>query len=451
MTKLLNHINTYQSEADYKNDKSKNFPNVSYIVENDNVLFVKEKTDYSNDYLTFVALEDSTFKLTSNTVNYSLDDGQTWTALASGTASPTVTAGNKIMWKGELTPNSSNGIGKFSATANFNVQGNIMSLLFGDDFTNKTDLTGKNYAFYNLFYQNTNIKSAKNLILPATTLVDWCYASMFNGCTNLVNAPVLPATTLANSCYSRMFNGCTSLTTAPELPAERLERNCYSYMFSGCTNLVNAPVLPATTLANSCYSRMFNGCKSLTTAPVLPAETLVSGCYASMFQGCNKLTTAPELPATTLATECYSYMFSGCRSLVTAPELPVTTLADYCYNGMFEVCTNLVNAPVLPATTLANSCYYNMFRGCTSLTTAPVLPAETLVKECYEEMFTDCTSLNYIKAMFTTTPSGSSPNYYTLNWVYNVASTGTFVKNSAATWDVTGVNGIPSGWTVVTE
>ena len=121
MTKLLNHINTYQSEADYQNDKSKNFPNVSYIVENDNVLFVKEKTDYSNDYLTFVALEDSTFKLTSNAVNYSLDDGETWTALASGTASPTVTAGNKIMWKGELTPNSSIGIGKFSATANFNV------------------------------------------------------------------------------------------------------------------------------------------------------------------------------------------------------------------------------------------------------------------------------------------------------------------------------------------
>ena len=39
MTKLLNHINTYQSEADYQNDNSKNFPNVSYIVENDNVLF----------------------------------------------------------------------------------------------------------------------------------------------------------------------------------------------------------------------------------------------------------------------------------------------------------------------------------------------------------------------------------------------------------------------------
>lgn len=28
--------------------------------------------------------------------------------------------------------------------------------------------------------------------------------------------------------------------------------------------------------------------------------------------------------------------------------------------------------------------------------------------------------------------------------------TGTFIKNASATWDVTGVNGIPTGWTVET-
>ena len=49
--------------------------------------------------------------------------------------------------------------------------------------------------------------------------------------------------------------------------------------------------------------------------------------------------------------------------------------------------------------------------------------------------------------MFTTTPGTD----YTSNWVNGVASSGTFVKNVAAKWDVTGVNGIPSGWTVVTE
>ena len=41
MVKLLNHINTYQSEADYQNDKSKNFPNISYIQGSDEVKWNK--------------------------------------------------------------------------------------------------------------------------------------------------------------------------------------------------------------------------------------------------------------------------------------------------------------------------------------------------------------------------------------------------------------------------
>ena len=61
-------------------------------------------------------------------------------------------------------------------------------------------------------------------------------------------------------------------------------------------------------------------------------------------------------------------------------------------------------------------------------------------------MFLGCTSLNYIKAMFTTTPSTT----YTANWVNGVSATGTFVKNSAASWTTTGNNGIPNGWTVQT-
>ena len=35
-------------------------------------------------------------------------------------------------------------------------------------------------------------------------------------------------------------------------------------------------------------------------------------------------------------------------------------------------------------------------------------------------------------------------------WVNGVASSGTFVKNSAATWNVVGVSGVPEGWTVET-
>ena len=195
----------------------------------------------------------------------------------------------------------------------------------------------------------------------------------------------------------------------------------------------------------ACYN-MFRNCTSLTNAPELPATTLTDSCYRCMFFGCTSLSIAPELPATTLKESCYKNMFYGCTSLSIAPELPATTLRYECYSGMFFGCTGLTNAPELPATTLANSCYAYMFQDCTSLTNAPVLPATKLVSYCYNYMFYGCTSLNYIKAMFLTTPSSS----YTENWTNNVSPTGTFVKNASASWDVTGVNGIPENWTVET-
>ena len=107
----------------------------------------------------------------------------------------------------------------------------------------------------------------------------------------------------------------------------------------------------------------------------------------------------------------------------------------------------VVNAEnlVLPATTLANYCYSSMFYGCASLMTAPTLTAPTLVSQCYSEMFQNCTSLNYIKCLATDILNDS-----TINWVNNVGTNGTFVKKANTTW-TTGTNGIPSGWTVVTE
>lgn len=88
-----------------------------------------------------------------------------------------------------------------------------------------------------------------------------------------------------------------------------------------------------------------------------------------------------------------------------------------------------------------------MFFGCKSLTKAPELPAENLVSGCYNYMFNGCSNLEYVKAMFLTTPSSS----YTSSWLYGVNKTGTFVKNKDATWNVTGANGVPSGWTVILE
>ena len=176
------------------------------------------------------------------------------------------------------------------------------------------------------------------------------------------------------------------------------------------------------------------------------SDTVTFSGFIYLFSDCTSLTTAPALPATTLKQDCYDSMFYGCTSLAQAPELPATTLATHCYTSMFEDCTSLVNTPALPATTLEEFCYNRMFEGCTALTTAPELPATTLVDRCYNWMFKGCSNLNYVKAMFTTDPTTAD---YISSWLEGVPETGTFVKNSAATWDNTAA-GIPSGWTVQT-
>ena len=306
--------------------------------------------DYSKQYLTFKVIKGGNITIKASnanvakTIQYSTDNGSTWTSLTTSTTAQelggALSVGDKVLVKGTNTAyGTSSYYNTFSGTAKVNVYGNIMSLISEDSFANNKTLTA-NYTFNKLFYKYTNILSAENLVLPAKTLTSNCYAGMFYGCTSLTSAPVLPATTLANQCYYGMFQGCTSLTSAP--------------------------VLPATTLATECYSNMFYNCTKLTTAPELPAKTLASNCYAYMFEGCTRLTTAPVLPATTLAKWCYASMFGGCTNLKNAPELPAKTLANYCYRYMFSDCTNLNYIKCLATDISATSCTSNWVSGVAS-------------------------------------------------------------------------------------
>ena len=420
---MVEHITLHESENEFVG-KKKNLviPHVALTMD-DFVVHYIDKSDYSNRYLSFVAKEDGTFKFSGNSINYSLDDGSTWIELASETNTPTVNNGDRIMWKGNLTPPPSSGIGDidgigiFSSSGKFDVEGNVMSLLYGDGFEGKVTLSD-DYEFSMLFKGCTHLENARRMSLPATTLTKCCYRSMFEGCTSLTTVPKLQATTLSIACYTYMFKGCTSLTKAPNLLAETLTSECYLGMFSGCT--------------------------SLTEAPQMQGKILDWRSYGSMLAGCTSLTEAPELPATTLYSNCYQSMFKGCTSLTEAPELPATTLENYCYEFMFEDCTSLTEAPELPATTLKNYCYQSMFRGCTSLTEAPELKATTLTQHCYNNMFEGCTSLNKITCLAT----DISAIYCTQEWVNGVAANGTFVKNASMSSWTSGVDGIPSGWTV---
>ena len=264
------------------------------------VVFEGEPTpiDYSKEYLTFDILTGGTINWTEvggstlgAELSYSLNDGN-WTALPTG-STINVSAGDKIRFKGN-NPRYSNlyketaGCTFSGSTASFNLYGNILSLIYGDDFKGQTSISGS-YTFQNMF-EATSVVDASNLVLLATTVLYQSYCRMFYNCTSLTAAPALPATTLAHSCYAYMFQGCTSLTAAPALPATTLSYGCYQYMFYGCISLTAAPELPATTLDDYCCYQMFNGCTSLTAAPVLPATVIAKTGYALMFYGCTKVT-----------------------------------------------------------------------------------------------------------------------------------------------------------------
>ena len=301
--------------------------------------------DYSKEYLTFTAVTTCQVKFTGTTASgvlnqlqYSTNKGNTWTTLPDDTYIP-LASGDSIILKGSCNP-TNNGIGTFaSSDGTFEVSGNVMSLLYEDNYIGRIILT-KNFSF--------------------------------------------------------------------------------GYLFKDCTGITNAGNL------------------------MLLASTLTYGCYYRMFWGCTSLTTAPELPATTLADCCYTYMFQNCTSLTSTPALPATTLSVSCYNGMFRGCTSLISIPdELPVTALTQGCYSEMFRGCTSLTKAPILPATTGEGSCYLLMFYGCSSLNYIKCLLTNIPANA-----TLNWVFNVSSSGTFVKAANMNDWTRDISGIPTNWTV---
>lgn len=89
------------------------------------------------------------------------------------------------------------------------ISGNIMSLIYGDDFIGQTVWTKRIiYWAEDGFFKQCDIRHAKNLILPATTLSQDAYADMFSHCVYLESAPVLPAQTLVKGCYKRMFYSC---------------------------------------------------------------------------------------------------------------------------------------------------------------------------------------------------------------------------------------------------
>lgn len=214
--------------------------------------------NYSNDYLTFRVLTGGTIAWGSfgsgfaKTIQYSKNHGE-WTPITAGpSTSISVAANDVVRFKGTNTTYASskaNYAGFHSGgTAMYDIEGNIMSLVYGDEFVGQTALTGT-YNFCSIF-KTANVVSAENLVLPATTLTSYCYRAMFSFATTLTKAPELPATTLGQGCYWYMFEQC-AITKAPDLLAPSLVRECYGNMFNNCRSLNYIKCLATTNMTAS--------------------------------------------------------------------------------------------------------------------------------------------------------------------------------------------------------
>jgi hypothetical protein len=203
---------------------------------------VWEKENYSIIPFTVKALVSnvsiwiSTYEHTSPpTVRYSKNGGD-WTTKSVNLI--------KLNNKGDTVSITSKDLYYVEITGKSEIYGNVMSLLYGDNFKGQTvwtrDYSQDGYTDFEEhcgLFQNSDITSAENLILPARTLSDFAYANMFRGCSLLTIAPKLPATNLSDGCYMSMFKGCSLLTTAPYLPASVLKLYCYGGMFLNCRKL----------------------------------------------------------------------------------------------------------------------------------------------------------------------------------------------------------------------
>lgn len=198
--------------------------------------------DYSKIPLTFEVLSAGTItweryaggSTNSKTIQYKKNDGE-WTSITSNTGSSapsiSVVPGDIVVFKGNnKSYYSSPGYNKFGGSATFKAYGNILSLIYEDNYQTETELPSGNTQntlqnFDSLFQKNSGITDASNIIMPQNT---------------------------KNNCYHRMFEDCYNLEKAPTLPAVTLEPNAYQYMFANCSKLVYVKCLATNMSATDC-------------------------------------------------------------------------------------------------------------------------------------------------------------------------------------------------------
>lgn len=121
---------------------------------------------------------------------------------------------------------------KILSDMRFKVSGTPMSVIYGDDFRNNNVVPESKLEY---LFSRTLVSEILNpeSFLPYTILESYTYISMFEGCSELINAPVLPATILTSGCYRNMFKGCSKLNYIKMLATDISAAYCLENWVNG--------------------------------------------------------------------------------------------------------------------------------------------------------------------------------------------------------------------------
>ena len=380
MTKILNHINTYADLTAYDNDKDKNYPNIAYIIETNEVKWVKEnlyivvckynvtstseatKIINSSTGITYQIIDDVkqdtvqytyTFDtLGEHTVKYKLD----------GTSIADYAFDDCVSLTSITIPNSVTEIGiyalkKCSALTNIVIPNSVTSIADYAFYycTGLTSITIPdsvisigNHAFYNTPWYNNQ---------PDGIVYAGKVAYGYKGTMPENTSITFEDGTLGIA--DNAFENCTSLTSVT-IPNSVISIGNYAFYY--CTGLTSITI-PDSVI--SIGNHAFYNCTSFTSVEIPNSVTSIGD---SAFDSCDSLTSV-TIPNS--VTEINSNAFSQCTSL-TSVIIPnsVTSIGS----GSFRNCIGLTSVEIGNSVTEIGSYAFWDCRALTSITINATTP-----------------------------------------------------------------------------
>lgn len=360
------------------------------------------------------------------TLYYSTDDKTTWNSYSDNNLNTlaTLAAGEKMYCYGLSAPCIQSQFSQFNITGDVSLSGRITTLadMYGTD-------NAQDNAFNQLFAYCEGITDISGLVFPLY-ISSYCFYRTFYENTNLVTLPdTIGAASLQDYAFYSTFENCYSIQTVPVnfiKDVQLLNYMCFYHTFYNCSSITSIskfPIVPGGTYQY--YDETYGYCTSLTSIDLSYIEGKVG-----------------QEGVVSLGTDHGMFPYSG----ITDVDLSgVTSLGSYGLKRFLLNCENLVSVDISNIETASGSYSLEEFvKGCPLLTSIDLTKLTQVGSGCCNNMCNGDTSLSEIKIGVTDWDTNSFVNY-----VQDVAASGTFYKTSTASIPVDSTNGIPTGWTVV--